>query len=314
MEEIATRIAYGKALQKLGREDPKIVALDADVSCCTMSEYFAEEFPERFFNVGIAEANMVGMAAGLATTGKTVFVHTFAMFAAGRVYDQVRNSLCYPGLNVKVVGTHAGLTIGEDGATHQCIEDLALMRAIPHMVVVCPCDGYETEQAARAIAAYQGPCYLRLGRLAVATVTEQAPGYHFELGKGVVLRDGTDLTIVGTGLMVQEALKAAEALASEGISARVVDMHTIKPIDEELLLRCARETGAIVTTEEHNVLAGLGGAVSEVVSSGCPVPVIRHGVMDEFGKSGTPAALMERYHMLPADICACAKRALALKH
>lgn len=312
MTKISTRVAYGQALAELGKDRPDIVALDADLSCCTMSGAFGKENPDRFFNVGIAEANMVGMAAGLATLKKTVFVHSFAMFAAGRAFEQVRNSVCYPNLNVKVVGTHAGISVGEDGPTHQCIEDIALMRAIPNMVVVQPCDAYETYYATRAIAEHQGPCYLRLGRLAVDTVT-QRPDYHFELGKGIVLRPGTDVTILATGLMVQESLKAADMLAAEGLSVRVVNLHTIKPLDRALVLQCARETGALVTAEEHNVLGGLGGAVTEVVCEEYPVPVLRSGIQDRFGKSGAPHALLERYHLTAEDLCDCCKKAVSLK-
>ena len=311
-DKIATRVAYGKALLQLGMENPHVMAIDADLACCTMSKDFAGSYPERFFNAGIAECNMAGMAAGMASTGKTVFIHSFAMFAAGRAYDQVRNSICYPRLNVKVVGTHAGLSIGEDGATHQCLEDLSLMRTIPNMVVVNPCDANETALAVKAIAEYEGPCYLRLGRLPVETVTS-TPEYDFQLGKGVILRQGEDAAIIATGLMVQEALKAALVLEKEGVNVRVVDMHTIKPLDEELVVRCARETGAIVTTEVHNIIGGLGAAVCETVCQSCQVPVVRHGVKDIFGKSGEAGALMKKYHMCAEDISQCVKEALGLK-
>lgn len=312
MNKIATRVAYGQVLAELGKEREDIVALDADLSCCTMSGTFGSENPERFFNVGIAEANMVGMGAGLAAMGKTAFVHSFAMFVAGRAYEQVRNSVCYPNLNVKVVGSHGGISVGEDGATHQCIEDIALMRAIPNMTVVQPCDAYETAFATKTIAEHYGPCYLRLGRLPVETVTDR-DDYQFELGKGIVMRQGTDVTIIATGLMVQEALKAAELLEKEGISARIVNMHTIKPLDRELVLKCARETGAIVTSEEHNILGGMGAAVAEVICEEYPVPVIRNGVQDVFGKSGAPYALLDRYHLMAKDICECCKKAVSLK-
>ncbi len=311
-KKMATRAAYGAALEELGGKYPNIIALDADLSCCTMSKHFAQAYPERFFNIGIAEANMVGIAAGLATTGKTVFVHSFAMFAAGRAYDQVRNSVCYPNLNVKVVGTHAGLTVGEDGATHQCIEDISIMRTIPNMVVVHPCDANETKCAAEAIAAHYGPCYLRLGRSEVEEVTDY-DGYRFELGKGVTMRSGRDVTLVATGLMVHEALQAAQLLAKEGIDARVVDMHTIKPIDRELLIACAEETGAIVTAEEHNVIGGLGAAVCEAIADACPVPVIRVGINDCFGRSGKASVLLDMYHLRAEDICSAAHKAIALK-
>lgn len=310
-EKIATRHAYGTALAELGKNE-KIVALDADVSTCTMSAVFGAAYPQRFFNCGIAEANMIGMAAGLSTMGYVPFVHAFAMFMAGRGYDQIRNSICYPGLNVKCVGTHAGLSVGEDGATHQCVEDLALMRAIPGMTVVCPADGPETAEAVRAIAALEGPVYLRLGRLAVDSVTEGAAD-GFEIGRARRLRDGTDVTIIATGLMVAEAVRAGSLLAETGVSARVLDMHTIKPLDREAVLRAARETGCIVTAEEHNILGGLGGAVSEVVTAECPVPVVRIGVQDCFGRSGDARTLLEQYHLTAADIVEAARAAIGKK-
>lgn len=310
-EKIATRHAYGESLAKIG-EDPRIVALDADVSTCTMSVIFGKKYPERFFNCGIAEANMIGMAAGLSTFGYIPFVHAFAMFMAGRGYDQIRNSICYPGRNVKCVGTHAGLSVGEDGATHQCVEDIALMRAIPGMTVVCPADGKETAAATKAIAEYEGPAYLRLGRLAVDTVTD-VEGYSFEIGKAVQLKEGEDVTVIATGLMAAEALKAANMLQAEGIGARVLNMHTIKPLDEEAVLRAARETGGIVTAEEHNILGGLGSAVSEVVTENCPVPVQRVGVRDSFGRSGDALELLKRYHLCAEDICLAVKRVLSQK-
>ena len=270
-EKIATRAAYGKALEELAAQEPNLVVLDADLSGSTMTKGFGAEHPDRFFDMGIAEANMVGVAAGLATCGKKPFVNSFAMFAAGRAWEQVRNSVAYPGLNVKVVGSHGGLSVGEDGATHQCIEDLAIMRAIPNMTVLCPCDGNEMKQAVKALLAYDGPAYLRLGRLAVETVTDQVEGYEFQIGKGVLLRDGQDVTVVAVGMMVQMALTAADILAEEGISVRVIDMHTIKPLDTEILLAAARETGCIVTSEEANIVGGLGSAVSEYLTSVCPV-------------------------------------------
>lgn len=262
-EKIATRAAYGKALVELADQEPNLVVLDADLSGSTMTKEFAAAHPDRFFDMGIAEANMVGVAAGLATCGKKPFVNSFAMFAAGRAWEQVRNSVAYPGLNVKVVGSHGGLSVGEDGATHQCIEDLAIMRAIPNMTVLCPCDGYEMREAVRALLAYEGPAYMRLGRLAVETVTDRVEGYQFAIGKGALLRDGQDVTVVAVGMMVQMALQAAEQLAGEGISVRVIDMHTLKPLDTEILLTAARETGCVVTTEEANVIGGLGSAVAE---------------------------------------------------
>ena len=256
---------------------------------------------------------MVGVAAGLATCGKKPFVNSFAMFAAGRAWEQVRNSVAYPGLNVKVVGSHGGLSVGEDGATHQCIEDLAIMRAIPNMTVLCPCDGNEMKQAVKALLAYDGPAYLRLGRLAVETVTDQVEGYEFQIGKGVLLRDGQDVTVVAVGMMVQMALTAADILAEEGISVRVIDMHTIKPLDTEILLAAARDTGCIVTSEEANIVGGLGSAVSEYLTSVCPVPVIRHGVEDEFGRSGAAQKVLEAYHLTPAGIADKVRQALTLK-
>lgn len=307
---IATRHAYGEALAEVGR-DPRIVALDADVSTCTMSCIFGGKYPERFYNVGIAEANMVGIAAGMSTLGLIPFVHSFAMFAAGRTYDQIRNSVAYPRLNVKVVGTHAGLTVGEDGATHQCLEDLGLMRAVPDMVVLCPCDGNETKEAVRAMAEYDGPCYLRLGRMAVDVVTDY-PGYRFEIGKAQMLKKGSDATVIATGVMVQVALKAAEELAKENISVRVLDMHTIKPIDRAAIIAAAEETGAIVTAEEHNVLCGLGSAVSEILSEAYPIPVLKVGTEDTFGRSGDAEALMERFGLTKDNIIKKVKKAIDL--
>ncbi len=310
-EKIATRHAYGEALAEIGA-NPRIVGLDADVATCTMSILFGSKYPDRFFNVGIAEANMIGMAAGMATFGMIPFVHAFAMFAAGRGFDQIRNTVCYPRLNVKIVGTHAGLTVGEDGATHQCLEDLALMRSIPGMTVICPADGEETRQAVRAVSEYAGPVYLRLGRLAVAPVSD-FEGYRFEIGRAVTLRGGNDVTIAATGIMVQEALRAADALGAEGIRARVVNIHTVKPLDEKTILDAARETGAIVTAEEHNVLGGLGGAVAEVVAERFPVPVVRVGARDTFGRSGDALQLMQAYGLTAEEIVRQCKVALALK-
>lgn len=312
-EKIATRAAYGKALEELAAQEPNLVVLDADLSGSTMTKGFGAEHPDRFFDMGIAEANMVGVAAGLATCGKKPFVNSFAMFAAGRAWEQVRNSVAYPGLNVKVVGSHGGLSVGEDGATHQCIEDLAIMRAIPNMTVLCPCDGNEMKQAVKALLAYDGPAYLRLGRLAVETVTDQVEGYEFQIGKGVLLRDGQDVTVVAVGMMVQMALTAADILAEEGISVRVIDMHTIKPLDTEILLAAARDTGCIVTSEEANIVGGLGSAVSEYLTSVCPVPVIRHGVEDKFGRSGAAQKVLEAYHLTPAGIADKVRQALTLK-
>ena len=312
-EKIATRAAYGKALAELAGKDPDLVVLDADLSGSTMSKDFAAAAPDRFFDMGIAEANMVGVAAGLAACGKKPFVNSFAMFAAGRAWEQVRNSVAYPGLNVKVVGSHGGLSVGEDGATHQCIEDLAIMRAIPGMTVLCPCDGNEMRAAVQALVDYNGPAYLRLGRLAVETVTDTLEGYHFEIGKGVLLRDGADVTVVAVGMMVQSALQAAEILEEEGISVRVIDMHTIKPLDGDILLAAAKETGVIVTSEEANIVGGLGSAVSEYLSTHCPVPVIRHGVEDEFGRSGAAQKVLDAYGLNAEGIAAKVREAMDIK-
>lgn len=311
-EIIATREAYGRALCKCGdRED--IVVFDADLTICTMSCYFAEKYPDRFFNAGIAEANMIGMSAGVAATGKTAVCHTFAMFAAGRGYDQIRNSVCYPGLNVKVIGTHAGLSVGEDGATHQCIEDLSLMRTIPGMTVICPCDANETEEAVKAMLNFDGPCYLRLGRSGVENITGHISDYKFELGKGVVLKDGGDVSIIATGQMVQIALTAARILEDKGIHAMVINMHTIKPFDKEIVMMAARKTRAVVTSEEHNIVGGLGAAVAEAVTSEYPVPVIRHGVEDVFGHSGKADELMVKYGLTAENLALKAEKAISMK-
>ena len=312
-ENIATRAAYGKALVELAEKYPELVVFDADLAGATMTNGFMKAYPERFFDMGIAECNMVGVAAGMATCGFKPFVNTFAMFAAGRAWEQVRNSVCYPGLNVKVIGSHGGLSVGEDGATHQCIEDFAIMRSIPGMTVLCPCDGNEMRLATEALLNYDGPAYMRLGRLAVDTVTDTIDGYKFEIGKGCTLVDGTDVTIIAVGMNVQMALKAAEALKAEGISARVIDMHTIKPLDTELVLKAAKETGCIVTTEEANVMGGLGAAVAEFLSETYPVPVVRHGVNDEFGRSGKAPAVLEAYGITAEKIAECAKKAISLK-
>ena len=311
-ENISTRVAYGRSLEEFGgRQD--IYVFDADLKSCTMTQYFADRYPERFFNIGIAEANMVDIAAGFATCGATALVHTFAMFAAGRVYDQVRNSVAYPGLNVKIIGSHAGLTVGEDGATHQCIEDISLMRTIPGMTVIVPCDANETRMATMAILDMKGPCYLRTGRCALECVTDTFENYHFEVGKGIQLVDGADVSIIACGLMVQEALKAERILRKEGISARIIDMHTIKPIDKEIIQKAAKETGAIVTAEEHNIIGGLGSAVSEVVVSDENVPVEMVGVKDVFGHSASPQILLQKYGLTPEDIASAARRVVRRK-
>jgi transketolase len=291
-EKIATRAAYGVALAEFGA-DESIVVLDADLSKSTQTAKFKDKYPERFINCGIAEANMMSVAAGLAASGKTVFASTFAMFAAGRAYEQIRNSICYPNLNVKVCATHAGITVGEDGATHQAIEDIALMRVIPNMTVISPVDAIEAKQAVKTAIENKGPYYIRLGRLAVNQVN--APDYKFELGKGVELREGHDVAIIANGLMVQEALKAAEVLQGEGISARVINIHTIKPLDSDIIIKAARETRGIVTAEEHSIIGGLGSAVSEVLAQEGIGRLQMVGVNDQFGRSGKPAELLELY-------------------
>lgn len=308
---IATRDAYGQALLDLGRENSKIVALDADLSGSTKTSLFAKEFPERFFNVGIAEANMVGMAAGLAAGGMIPFASTFAVFAAGRAFEQIRQSLAYPRLNVKVVATHGGITVGEDGGSHQSVEDLAIMRALPNMTVLCPADGPETTAAIRAAAAYRGPVYIRLGRSKVPTVF--ADGCNFTIGQGVTLRDGSDISFITTGLMTAEAIKAAGILAEEKISARVIHLGSIKPLDVDLVLRAARETGAIVTAEEHSVIGGLGSAVCEVLAESHPVPVERIGLRDVFGQSGTAEELLLHYGLTAAHLVEAAERVIQRK-
>ena len=312
-EKKATRAVYGEMLVELAEKYPELVVLDADLSSATMTKSFAKAYPDRFLDMGIAEANMIGVAAGLSTCGKKPFANSFAMFTAGRAYEQVRNSVAYPHLNVKCVGTHGGISVGEDGATHQCLEDLALMSAIPGMTVVNPCDGNEMRQAVLALIEYNGPAYLRLGRMAVETVTDTIDGYKFELGKAAMLRDGKDVTIAATGLMVQRALAAAELLSGEGVSARVLDFHTIKPLDGEALLAAAKETGCIVTTEEHSIMGGLGSAVAGFIGEHCPVPVVRHGVNDEFGRSGKAEQVLEAYGLTPAGIATKVKKALEMK-
>lgn len=296
VKKIATRESYGNALTELGGVNDKIVVLDADLAAATKTGIFKKAFPDRHIDCGIAECNMMGIAAGLAATGKIPFVSTFAMFAAGRAFEQVRNSIGYPHLNVKIGATHAGISVGEDGATHQCNEDLALMRTIPGMIVLCPSDDIEAKAAVRAAAEYDGPVYLRFGRLAVPVINDN-PDYKFELGKGVVLREGTDVTLIATGLEVAETLAAAEMLEQDGISARVINIHTIKPLDEELVLKAAKETGKIVTVEEHSVIGGLGSAVCDAVCEKCPVPVKKIGVQDQFGESGPAKELLKKYQL-----------------
>lgn len=311
MEKQATREAYGQALEVLGAENENVVVLDADLSKSTKTNMFQKKFPERFFDMGIAEQNMMGVAAGFAAAGKVPFASTFAVFATGRAYDQIRNSICYPRLNVKIAATHAGITVGEDGGSHQALEDISLMRSLPNMTVLVPADGPEAYKAVMAAAAHEGPVYVRLGRSAVPTVTDKEKD--FVIGKGSVLREGTDVTLIACGMMVAVALDAAEFLAAEGISAAVIDMSTIKPIDRALISEWAAKTGAIVTAEEHNVIGGLGSAVAEVLALDKPVPMEMVGVEDVFGESGTAAALVEKYGLTKEHIAEKAKRVMARK-
>ena len=294
VKKIATRESYGNALVELGAEHDNLIVLDADLAAATKTGVFKKAYPDRHIDCGIAECNMMGIAAGLSTTGIVPFASTFAMFAAGRAFEQIRNSIGYPHLNVKIGATHAGISVGEDGATHQCNEDIALMRTIPGMVILNPADDVEAKACVKAAYEYNGPVYLRFGRLAVPVINDR-PDYKFELGKGVVLREGKDVTIVATGLCVSSALEAAEKLAADGIEARVINIHTIKPLDEELIVAAAKETGKVVTVEEHSVIGGLGGAVCECLAEKAPVPVKRIGVNDVFGESGPAVALLEKY-------------------
>ncbi|MGI6424541.1 MAG: transketolase family protein [Tepidanaerobacteraceae bacterium] len=304
MTKIATREAYGEALAELGEEMKDIVVLDADLSGSTKTAVFGKRFPERFFNMGIAEQDLMCTAAGFATCGKIPFASTFAIFATGRAFEQVRNSICYPELNVKVAATHAGLTVGEDGATHQAIEDLAIMRALPNMTVINPADAVEAKKAVRAAALHKGPVYLRFGRLAVETIFDES--YEFEIGKGKVLKEGSDVAIIATGIMVSEALKAAKLLEDDGINAMVINIHTLKPIDEDIILKAA-ECDAIVTAEEHSIIGGLGSAVAEVLAEKKPTPMRRIGVKDKFGQSGKPGELLELYNLTAKDIVKAAQ-------
>lgn len=307
----ATRDGYGKGLVDLAAQNDRLIVLDADLAAATKTGVFKKTCPDRFFDCGIAEGNMMGVAAGLATCGYTVFASSFAMFAAGRAFEQVRNSIGYPHLNVKIGATHAGISVGEDGASHQCCEDIALMRTIPGMTIINPADDIEAYKAVFAAAELDGPVYLRFGRLAVPRVFDDS--YQIEIGKGVKLTDGNDVTIVATGLMVNEALMAAEQLKNEGIAARVINMHTIKPIDRDIIVESAKATGAIVTAEEHNVIGGLGAAVAEVAGETYPVPVLRVGVEDVFGRSGPAVELLHLYGLDAAHIVDMAKRAVAMK-
>ena len=294
VKKIATRESYGNALAELGAEFENLVVLDADLAAATKTGVFKKAFPDRHIDCGIAECNMIGIAAGLAATGKIPFASSFAMFAAGRAFEQVRNSVAYPKLNVKIGATHAGISVGEDGATHQCNEDIALMRTIPGMVVLNPSDDVEAKAAVRAAIEHEGPVYLRFGRLAVPVINDK-PDYKFELGKGVVLREGKDVTIIATGLPVSECLAAADKLAADGIDAKVINIHTIKPLDEELVLAAAEETGKVVTVEEHSVIGGLGSAVCDVLSEKCPTKVMKIGINDTFGESGPAVELVKKY-------------------
>lgn len=309
MVKKATRESFGEALTALAETNPDIVVLDADLAEATKTGIFKKKYPERFIDCGIAECNMIGIAAGLAACGKVPFAASFAMFSAGRAFEQVRNSVGYPHLNVKVVGSHAGISVGEDGATHQCCEDIALMCSIPGMVVLNPADHYEMQAAVKAAAAYVGPVYIRLGRLAVESVHNN-DDYRFELGKGITLRDGKDITIIATGLLVQEAVKAAKSLEEAGIDARVIDIHTIKPLDQELVLKAAKETGRIVVAEEHNVIGGLGEAVASYLSEVYPTPVTKIGVNDTFGHSGPAVDLLKEFGLSAENIEATVKRVL----
>ena len=311
-EKIATREAYGNALAEFGEKYPNFVVLDADLAAATKTGVFKKKFPERFFDCGIAEGNMMSVAAGLAAAGKIPFASTFAMFAAGRAFEQIRNSIGYPHLNVKIGATHAGITVGEDGATHQCNEDLATMRSIPGMTIINPADAVEARAAVEAAINYVGPVYLRFGRLAIPVFNDAAT-YKFEWGKGIQLAEGKDVTIIATGVMVDMALSARATLAAEGIDARVINIHTIKPLDREIVLAAARETGALVVAEEHNIIGGLGSAVAECLCEACPVPMMRVGVEDTFGRSGKVPALLEYYGLTPANIVAKAKAAIAMK-
>lgn len=307
----ATREGYGAALVKLGEKYDNLIVMDADLAAATKTGMFKKAFPDKFYDAGIAESNMIGIAAGLAATGHLVFASSFAMFAAGRAFEQVRNSIGYTHLNVKIGATHAGISVGEDGASHQCCEDIALMRTIPGMVILNPADDVEAEKAVFAAAEYEGPVYLRFGRLAVPRIFDE--DYDFQIGKGVELTEGNDVAIIATGLMVNEALMAADELKKEGINARVINMATIKPLDKDIVIKAAKETGAIVTAEEHNVIGGLGGAVSEVICENYPVPVVKLGVEDTFGRSGPAVELLHLYGLDAEHIVAKAKQAIAMK-
>lgn len=309
MEKIATRDAYGEGLCALAEVRPDLLVLDADLAAATKTGIFKKKYPEKHYDCGIAEANMMGAAAGIASTGKLVFASSFAMFAAGRAFEIIRNSICYPNLNVKIGATHAGISVGEDGATHQCNEDIALMRVLPNMTVINPADAVEAKAAVLAMANHIGPTYLRFGRLAVPTYNDEKT-YKFEVGKGITLKDGKDVTVIATGLMVTEAMEAVNALHEQGIDARLINIHTIKPIDRDIIIKAAKETGKIITVEEHSVIGGLGSAVGDVVLEECPVPVIRIGVKDTFGHSGPAKDLLKEYGLCAENIVAVTKAAL----
>ncbi|HBP63027.1 MAG TPA: transketolase [Desulfosporosinus sp.] len=310
-DKIATRDAYGKALLTLGAENPKVVVLDADLSKSTKTADFGKKYPERFFNMGIAEANLMGTAAGLAAAGKIPFASTFAIFAVGRAFEQVRNSIAYPKLNVKIAATHSGISVGEDGGSHQAIEDVAIMRAVPNMVVLVPADGEETRQVILAAAQYVGPVYIRMGRLAVPVLFGEE--YHFEIGKANVLKEGTDVAIMANGLMVSMALEAAADLATEGISVSVVNVASVKPLDVETIVRVAKQTKAVVTAEEHNIIGGLGSAIAEVLGEEMPTPMVRVGLKDTFGESGRPQELLEKYGLTKTGLVNAVHKVLAKK-
>ena len=310
VKKVATRVSYGETLVELGAEHDDFVVFDADLAAATQTGKFKAAYPERFFDAGIAEGNMMGLAAGVATTGRVAFASTFAMFAAGRAFEQVRNSIGYPHLNVKIGATHAGISVGEDGATHQCNEDIALMRTIPGMTVIVPSDDVEAKAAVRAAYEMDGPVYMRFGRLAVPVIND-VPGYTFEVGRAKVLREGTDVTIVACGLMVQAALEAAEALAADGVSAEVINMHTVKPLDTETLVASAAKTGKVVTAEEHSVIGGLGSAVCDALAERCPVPVRKVGVEDVFGESGPAVDLLAKYGLDAAGVERAVRELLA---
>lgn len=311
VKKIATRDAYGAALVELGEKNKDFIVMDADLAAATKTGMFKKAFPERFYDCGIAESNMMGIAAGIASTGKRVVVSSFAMFAAGRAFEQIRNSICYPHLNVIIGATHAGISVGEDGATHQCCEDIALMRAIPGMTIINPADATEAKKAVFAAMEHNGPVYMRFGRLAVPVVFDD--DYKFEIGKGVEIKEGNDVTVIATGLMVAEAIEAYDILKAQGINARIINMATIKPLDKDIVIKAAKETGAIVTAEEHSVIGGLGSAVSEVICEECPVPVLKLGVNDTFGRSGAAVQLLDEFGLRAKDIAEMAKKAISLK-